>query len=254
MRSPEIARVRALGIAWVLVLAIACSGSGNRVSQDDRSKSDYHYRLARGYYGDRNIAMTQRELHLALQADPGNWEAWHLRGFMRLGLQDPPGALADFREAVRLKPDCGECRNNMASALIELGRYQEALDALQPVLEDPLYPTPAFAHANAGWAYYQIGNLQEAQRHLTMAIFLAPRMCKAFNNLGIVQRDLGNTAEARDSFEKAVRICPNYGEPWYHLGILRQAAGDGPGAEEAFRRCIEAAPDTPLARRCEARK
>ena len=33
---------------------------------------------------------------------------------------------------------------------------------LEPLLEDPLYPTPAFAQGNVGWAYFQLQQYADA--------------------------------------------------------------------------------------------
>jgi type IV pilus assembly protein PilF len=246
-------------VTWAAVLALSAAAmatacGGAQASSDDRARSEYHYKLARGYYNDRNLAMTQRELHESLKLDPQNFEALHLRGFLRMGLNDQAGAVADFKAALEAKPDFSECRNNLGSALIAQGRYAEAVEALRPVLEDALYPTPAFAQGNTGWAYYMQKEYEQARRHLETAVFLNPRFCLGFNNLGLVHRDTGNLRSATEAFEKAVKLCPTYAEPWYHLGVLRQEGGDAAGADDAFAKCAEAAPDTAMGRRCSTRR
>ncbi len=240
--------------AWLAVAMGALAACGGAQRSDEAAKSDYHYRLARNYYNDRNIAMTQRELYEALKLDPRNHEALHLRGFVRMGLNDQAGAVADFKAALAVKPDFQECRNNLGTALLAEGRYEDAIEALKPLLEDPLYPTPAFAHGNIGWAYYEIKDFESARRHLEMAVFLSPRFCLGHNNLGLLYRDTGNPRGAREAFEKATRLCPTFAEPWYHLGVMLQEAGDAAGAENAFRTCAEAAPETAIGRRCAARR
>jgi len=234
-----------------LLAAAACGASQ---SSDDTAKSDFHYRLARNYYNDRNLAMTQRELHEALRLDPRNQEALHLRGFVRMGLNDMAGAVADFKAALAVKADFQECRNNLGTALLALGQFEAAIEVLKPLLEDPLYPTPAFAQGNVGWAYYELKDFESARRHLEMSVFLNPRFCVGLNNLGLLYRDTGNSRGARDAFEKATRTCPTFAEPWYHLGVMLQETGDSKGADEAFRKCAEAAPETAIGQRCAARR
>jgi Tfp pilus assembly protein PilF len=243
--------VRLLSLAAVAWL-VACSGA--TVSDDARAKADYGYRLASNYYADRNIAMTQRELHNALQQDPDHVQALNLRGLVRMGLKDMNGAVADFQHCLRVNPKFQEARNNLGSALIASGRHHEAIEVLLPLLEDPLYPTPAFAHGNVGWAYFQIENLSSARRHLEMAVFLNPRFCVGYNNLGQVHKALDNRRDAIAALEKATRTCPNYAEPFYHLGVIHQEAGDSERADEAFRTCAELAPDTAIGRRCAIRR
>jgi len=234
-----------------LALLAACSGA--QVSSDDAAKADFHYRLARNYYTDHNIAMTQRELHEALRLDPGHAEAHHLKGFMLMGLADPDGAAAEFRAALAAKPDLHEARNNLGSVLISQGRFEEAIQVLKPLTEDALYSTPAFAHGNIGWAYLQLGDVSSARRYLEMAVFLNPRFCLGYNNLGILHKDTGNRGAARESFEKAVKNCPKYAESWYYLGVLHQEANEPGPAQAAFEKCAEFAAETRLGQRCKVR-
>ena len=242
----------AVTCGMIALLGLAACGASQ--SSDDTAKSDFHYRLARNYYNDRNLAMTQRELHESLRLDPRNHEALHLRGFVRMGLNDQAGAVADFNAALAVKPDFQECRNNLGSALLALGQFQQAIEVLKPLLEDPLYPTPAFAQGNVGWAYYELKDFESARRHLEMAVFLNPRFCVGYNNLGLLHRDTGNPRGAREAFEKATRTCPTFAEPWYHLGVMLQQAGDTGGADQAFQKCAEAAPESAIGRRCSARR
>jgi type IV pilus biogenesis/stability protein PilW len=239
---------------WVcaaLALAAACSSGP---TQDDTAKSDFHYRLARNYYNDPNIAMVQRELHEALKLDPRNHEALHLRGFVRMGLNDLLGAEADYKAALGIKPDFQECRNNLGTALLALGRFEEAIEVFKPLLEDPLYPTPSFAQGNIGFAYMNLKNFEAARRHMEMAVFLNPRFCVGYNNLGKLFLETRNPRAARDAFERATRTCPTYAEPWYHLGVMLQESGESAKAAEAFLKCNEASPETAIGQRCAARR
>lgn len=246
---------------WQL-LSLACLGglvctgcSGAKSKKDEAALSEYHYRLAQNCYTeDRNLACTQRELYEALRLNPENADAHFLKGIVLLGLDDPAGAEKEFAEALRLRPDFLEARNNLGSALMAQGRYSEAIAALTPLTENPLYPTPAFAHGNIGWAWYKLGDLEKARRSIEMALFLNPKFCLGMNNLGLVYRDMGNTRSAREQFEKATKLCPNYIEPWYHLGVLLQQVGETSAADAAFSRCTELGPETQIGKRCAARR
>lgn len=236
-----------------LIFCLLCLGcSGTQVSQENMAKAEYHYRLARNYYNDRNIAMTQRELYEALRLDPNHAEAHHLKGFVLMGLADLDGAAFHLKEALRAKPDLHEARNNLGVVMLQQGRYEEAIQTLMPLIQDPLYPTPSFAHGNIGYAYYKLGDLANAKRYLEMAVFLNPRFCLGFNNLGIVYKEMGNTKSAREAFEKAIKICPKYAEPYYHLGLIQERE-DIVKAKEYFVKCLELATDTTLGKRCQIR-
>jgi Flp pilus assembly protein TadD len=250
IRRPAIAP---LLLAATLAAAVAaCSGAS--VKEGDAGKAEFHFKLARNLYGERNLPMAQRELHMALKLNPGHAEAWHLKGFILMGLDDLPGSAAAFQEALRLNPELQESRNNLGTVYIAQGLYEDAVRTLKPLTEDPLYSTPAFAHGNLGWAYYQLGDTSSARRHLEMSVFLNPKFCLGHNNLGMLHRDLGNLRVARESFEKAVQWCPKYDEPYYHLGVLLQQQGDAEGARAMFAKCAEVGGESPMGKRCKARQ
>ena len=241
-----------LAVLIPATLVLACSGM--ETSKEDVTKtSEFHYKLASNYYTDHNIAMTQRELYEALRINPNHAEAHFLKGFVLIGLDDLHGAETELREALRCNADHFEARNNLGTVLLAQGRFDEAIKTFQPLLETPLYPTPAFAHANIGWAWYQMGNLTEARRSTEMAVFLNPGFCLGYNSLGMIFRDMKNPRQAREQFEKAVKLCPKYAEGWYNLGVLLQGAAEMDAAEAAFAKCQEAAPDSPMGKRCAAR-
>lgn len=239
-------------VVFVCLPLMACSGG--QVSEDDSAKSVYHYRLARNYYNDRNMAMTQRELHTSLGLDPKNAVARYLKGFVAQGLKDYPTASRELEQAIALDPELLEARNNLGTVYLAQERYADAITTLMPLLENPLYPTPAFAHGNVAWGYYKLGDLENARKHLDMAVFLNPRFCLGFNNLGLVLQEMKNLRAARNAFEKAIKVCPDkYAEAYYNLGVLMQESGEFDGATVQFRKCAEIAPDTSLGQRCAVR-
>ena len=118
------------------------------------------------------------------------------------------------------------------------------------LLEKPLYKTPYLAHNNLGWALYNLGHYDEAQRHYDMAIFLNPKMCLAHNNAGRLFAHTGDTARALEHFEKAIDLCPNYAEPHYFLGRIHAALSAPKRAREHYARCAKISPEAPYGRRC----
>jgi len=237
----------------VFILFLGACGLQNS-ARDKSAQAEFHYKLARNYYSDRNIAMCQRELHTALTLDPKHAEAHHLKGFVLLGLKQYDQAVAEFEETLRIKPDHYEARNNLGAALLALGRFEEAIAVLTPLLSEPLYPTPAFAYGNVGYAYFRLGDLDKARQHLEMAVFLNPAFCVGYNNLGQVYKEMGRSQDAISAFMKAIKICPKYAEPYYHLGTIHQTAHQLATASEFFQKCAELAEGTPLGDRCRARR
>ena len=90
---------------------------------------------------------------------------------MRRG--DDARALADFDAAVRLTPDFGEAHLMRGTALVELGRYPEAIEALTRALA--INPErPERAHFYRAAAYEETGNASAAYADYQRAAELAP--------------------------------------------------------------------------------
>ncbi len=245
---------RTIRFALLVVVSLAFCACGRTISPDDQLASEYHYKLARNYYNDHNIAMTQRELHESLKLDPSNAEARHLKGFLMMGLRDWEGAANEFRLALQFQPDLREARNNLGVVLIEQGNYEEAIETIEPLISDPLYGTQYIAQGNLGLAYMKLGDLENARKHLEMAVFLLPSFVLGNNNLGIVYMKMNRTRDALDAFERALKHAPkNYAEPMYWIGVIYQKAGRLEEAVASFTRCAEILGDTPLGKRCAAR-
>ena len=241
-----------IGFAMAIGLLGGCSGG--QVSDEAVAKSDFHYRLARNYYNDRNLAMAQRELHDALEFYPQNPSALHLRGFIQMGLKKLEEAAESFAQALLAKPDFYEARNNLGAVRMAQGRYDEAVRVIEPLAQEPLYPTPWFAHGNLGRCYHQLGNLDQARRYLEMSVFLNPRYCLGFNHLGIVHVDRGNLRDATEVFKKAIKTCPKFQEPHFHLGVIQQRTNRLADADASFATCEELAPDSSMGKRCSIRR
>lgn len=69
-----------------------------------------------------------------LKRQPGNFEALARRGETLLDLHEWSGAEADFTAALRIDPDCEDCRMNLVLALIRLGRVDDAKAELEKAL------------------------------------------------------------------------------------------------------------------------
>ena len=89
-------------------------------------------------------------------------------------------AEAEYREALRLEPDQPEALNNLGSALIRRGQYDEA--ALRHV------PENADLHNNLGFAFFKLGRTSDAQSYFRAALRIDPAHHLAVENLKATQR------------------------------------------------------------------
>lgn len=131
--------------------------------------------------------------------------------------------LADGREGFVITevPQLNESsRENFAQAVDFLNNqaYDEAIDLLTQVIEQS--PGVTAPYIDIAIAYDQIGNPEEAEANLKIALELVPDHPVASNLYGLLCRKSGRFAEAREIYEKALGSFPEYYPLHKNLGIL----------------------------------
>ncbi len=133
---------------------------------------------------------------------------------LREGKRDE--AIAQFTEALRLKPDYREAYLDLGIALADQGRFSEAIAQYTEALR--LKPDYAEAHLNLGNALRDQGRAGEAVSYYTEALRLKPDYAEAHNNLGAALVAEGKTDEAMAQYTEALRLKPDYAEAHSNLG------------------------------------
>ncbi len=161
-------------------------------------------------------------------------------------------AIAEYREAIRLKPDDAEAHFNLGNALATRGSSTRPSPNTATAIR--LKPDDAEAHFNLGIALRDQGKLDEAIAEYREAIRLKPDDAEAHYNLGIVLCDVKGTArrggrriprgdpaqarlrrgphqprhrpggqgkldEAIAEYREAIRLKPDDAEAHYNLGV-----------------------------------
>lgn len=105
-----------------------------------------------------------------------------------------------------------------ARKLMEAGRYQQSIPALQQLLvADPDQPELA---VDIAIAYQQTGHPDKAVKVLQDVITKHPDHIEALNQLGISQRRLGHFDAALAAYQHAIAIDDDYALAHRNLGIL----------------------------------
>ncbi len=95
------------------------------------------------------------------------------RGVLLMRRGHDARALTDFDGAAALNPELGEAQLMRGIALVQLDRYQEAVDTLtQAIAMNPERPERAYFYRAA--AYEELGNAQSAYADYQRAAELAP--------------------------------------------------------------------------------
>lgn len=204
---------------------------------------------------------------LALQGE-GNWQALAAKGALAAGRHDFAPALEFSQQARALQPHSSFILGVIVDSLTELGRYPEAVDASQAMVD--LRPDlssyarvsyqrelhgdvdgavaamesarqaastagdKAFALYYLGQLEWNRGNIDRAAEHYETALRTDPSAAQARAGIAKVAAARGDIASAIANYEKAVAAFPDP-EALKELGELLLVQGDTERAEERFR-------------------
>lgn len=224
--------------------------------------------LALGYLLARRYEKAASEAHAyanglqssgASSTDPD--PAWSLIGIANSHLGHGDQAVDAFRHATKLAPAQEENWLNLTRELMDLGRYRDAISAVQDGLA--LNPKSYALHLRLGAAYLAADRYPEAEKAfrdlvsaddplpmsyigLAQVLLRTGRANEAVSELAAAQQRLGPTflisyfrglaleragesPEAASAFKDAVRLSPNNAEA--HLGLGRTELAQGRIAE-----------------------
>lgn len=145
-------------------------------------------------------------------------------------------AYVNYEKALRLKPENPGLEYKKGLALLLGERNEDAIRQFEALLKkDPKFD---LAHEGLGRAYFQTGDLMQAERHFRKAIALNHRLWKSYNYLGAIADKRGDFEQAILEYTSAIAIAPNEGFLYNNLGVSCLTAGHYEAAVDAFAKAI----------------
>jgi len=152
-----------------------------------------------------------------------------------------------FKEALQLNPAYSDVWNNLGALYIDMGRYEEAVTALEKALDNVFYSTAERALTNLGWALHKLGRDVEAKKSLEEAVDIAPGYPIAQKNLGIVLQALDEHTAALVHLDRTLELYPAGDQQLYFArGISLWKTERTDEAIESFDKSWRMAPDSEL--------
>ena len=177
----------------------------------------------------------------ALDVTRDNWLAHDNLGVALAQAGRIPEAIAQYEQALRIKPDFPEAHNNLGIALTRSGRIPEAIAQYEQALR--ITPDFAEAHYNLGLALAQAGRIPEAIAQYEQALRIEPDFAAAHNNLGLALSRIGKIQDAIGHYEQALRIQPDYAEAHCNLGDALEQTGKIEEAIAHYEQALSIKPD-----------
>jgi tetratricopeptide (TPR) repeat protein len=237
------------------------------------------------FYKQGQYAKAATEFEQLVVANPKYEDGWRILGDCYLKTKKYNEAVSAFQKALQLDGNKFVSYQGLALAYFNSERYRDAVATLNrgerlarnPKDQHQIFRTRGSAHfnlrqfeqaaadltkANAiqranyqdslqlGIAYYQLGNVAEAEKYLKQALALNGNSAEARKYLG----NLGYAAAVRaiesKKFDEAsallrehVRNNPQDGDGWFNLGLARLFLNDLKAAEEGFQQSLRYSPE-----------
>jgi tetratricopeptide (TPR) repeat protein len=102
-----------------------------------------------------------------------------------------------FKKALEIRPKTPGVRCDIAKALMDSGKYTEAITIVQEEIKD--YPTSFTAHFQLAEAYRQLKEYEKARLHYERTINLEPTHSHAYYGLARVYTKLGQRDKAQEN-------------------------------------------------------
>jgi GT2 family glycosyltransferase/Flp pilus assembly protein TadD len=162
------------------------------------------------------------------------------QGGERLQRGDVKGAVDLYLAAIRQCPDDPHAYRDLAASMIQVKRYQDALDALKA---GPAGDTDVQMLTLDGYCKEGLNDLAAAETLAMQALSKDGCYAPALNLKGILSHKKGLLMEAEEYFKKAILQDPSYGEPFTNLGVLKWTAGERDAAFDLMERGFILSPD-----------
>jgi tetratricopeptide (TPR) repeat protein len=144
----------------------------------------------------------------ALQGgEKNNWVWYYFRGICNERSKQWPKAEADLQKALQLQPDQPHVLNYLGYSWIDQGtRLDQGMSMIRRAVDQR--PDDGYIVDSLGWAYYRIGNYDEAVKNLERAIDLKPEDPTINDHLGDAYWRIGRKLEARFQWSHARDLKP----------------------------------------------
>jgi tetratricopeptide (TPR) repeat protein len=145
------------------------------------------------------------------KAERANWVLYYFRGICHERSKQWPKAEADFQKALELFPNQPLVLNYLGYSWVDQGVHlDEGMTMIRRAVDQR--SDDGYIVDSLGWAYYRIGNYEEAVKHLDRAVELKPEDPTINDHLGDVYWKLGRELEARFQWSHARDLKPDEDE------------------------------------------
>lgn len=204
----------------ILGAAAAAAGAKEAAAKTAELKKAFDEGVAASKAGSHDEAIAK--FKAAADLNPNCYDCYYNIAFSASQKKDYDGAEAAYKKAIEIKADYAEAYNGLANIYNATRKFDEAAKASAKAME--LSSTLGAGGAAAGG-----GNAD------------------ALYNQGVILWNGGKVADAKKQFEMAIAANPGHAEAHYQLGMALVNEGNLPAAGTEFEEYLKLAPSGPNA-------
>lgn len=175
-----------------------------------------------------------------LSFEPASVDALNLLAVVHLQSRDLEGFVKLGFRSLGLRPDQPQLLGNLGTALLERGRFDEALIALDKAIAlDANHPS---AHFNRGLVLLQMKRAEDAVSSFDRHLALQPQQIPALISRGNARVELGRYEEALQDLDQVLRLDADNLEGLFNRGNVLRHLRRLDEARSSYERLLERAP------------
>lgn len=209
--------------------------------EDSRAVEPLEFIQQRGkdYVRERRFAAAEAMFAWAIAVTPDAAESYSWRGYVKMQSGDYPGAQADYRQLLKLRPADFAGHNALCWAYGETKDFAEASEHCQQALRGAgNRANYASAIENWCWLLVEMGEYEQAAQYCRFALEYAPEYPEAHAlahfNMGRVYVAQGKAHKALPHFHEALRIGSSYPRMYLEISAIYDTLGFRVAARSSF--------------------
>jgi len=150
-------------------------------------------------------------------------------------------AIENCDKAIKLNNRLTSVRTTLGHIYIETGKYNEAKDEFQKILE--IYPAKSEAYVGRASAFLKMGMIPEAEASYKKAIEMKAGYWNVYNYLGWFYYQQGKYWDAAAQFQQVIRLTPSNSIGYLNLATMYYFLGQKDDAVKTWNKSLEIEPD-----------
>lgn len=227
-----------LTVMVILLLSISCSSTDKKTASDQKKGNSY-YQLGLAAWNEGNYIKARREFSRAIAVAPDVAHYHNHLGMVNMQLGNYKEAEKNLQKSLDIDKIYLDPHNNLGVLYIKTKEYDKALEELESIRSNPIYPFPHYVETNIGIVYRLQKKHDLAEKAFKGALKMKGTHCEAFKELGLLYDEMGMHKDATESYQSCIKFCPYHIEALYLGAVKMFKEGDHAQGEIYLQRCLE---------------